>query len=100
MEAKHRGEDKITVFNRAAERILNLKADQALGKDIHILQANLVNLLLDTLHNGKSYRRQELYILPEETLIGVSTSQFYDAKGKLLGACMFFSNLVKIAVAN
>lgn len=88
--------DKITVFNRAAERILKFRAEQVLDKDVRILQANLGNLLLDTLHKGKSYRRQELFILPENTLIGVSTSQFYDAQGKLLGACMVFSSLGEI----
>lgn len=89
-------EDKITVFNRAAERILKYSADQVLGKDIRMLQANLGTLLLDTLHQGKSYRREELYILPENTLIGVSTSQFYNSKGRLLGACMVFSSLAEI----
>ena len=90
-------EDKITVFNRTAERILKYRAEQqVLGKDARILQANLANLLLDTLHKGKSYRREELLILPENTLIGVSTSQFYDARGKLLGACMVFSALSEI----
>ena len=89
-------EGKITVFNRAAERILKFKAEQMLGKDVRKLQANLANLLLDTLHKGKSVRRQELYILPQNTLIGVSTSQFYDAKGKLLGACMVFSSIAEI----
>ena len=89
-------EDKITVFNRAAERILNFKSEQVLGKDVCMLQGNLANLLLRTLHKDKSFRREELYVLPENILIGVSTSQFYDSKGKLLGACMVFSSLSKI----
>ena len=89
-------EEKITVFNRAAEKILKFKSEEVLDKDVRILQANLANLLLDTLHKGKPYHREELYVLPENTLIGVSTSQFYDAKGELLGACMVFSNLVEI----
>lgn len=85
--------DKITVFNRAAERILNLKADEVLGKNARSLQANLAELLLDTLRNGHSYRRKEVSILPDNLLIGVSSSQFYDAGGNLLGACMVFSGL-------
>lgn len=89
-------EGKITVFNRTAEKILNIKPEEALGHDARILQANLVNLLLETLHNNKSYCREELYILPENTLIGVSTSQFFDDKDNLLGACMVFSNLAAV----
>lgn len=89
-------EDKVTVFNRAAERILNLKSEQVLGKDVRSLQGNLANLLLHTLHKDKSFRREELYVLPENILIGISTSQFYDSKGKLLGACMVFSSLSQI----
>ena len=92
-------QDKITVFNRAAERILRFRAEQLLGKDVRILQANLANLLLATLHKGTSCRREELYILPENILIGVSTCQFYDTQGNLLGACMVFSNLAKIKKA-
>jgi signal transduction histidine kinase len=88
--------NKITVFNRAAERILKVKSAQVLGKDVHLLQANLVNLLLDTLHKGKSYHREELRVLPENTLIGVSTSQFYGARGRLFGACMIFNNLTVV----
>ncbi|MCQ9208155.1 MAG: PAS domain-containing protein, partial [Omnitrophica bacterium] len=89
-------EGKITVFNRAAERILRFRAEQILGKNVSILQSNLSNLLLDTLRQGKSYRREELSLMPENSLIGVSSSQFYDAKGELLGAGMVFSSLVEI----
>ena len=88
-------EEKITVFNRAAERILKFRVAQILGKDARILQTNLADLILDTLHKGKSYRREELYILPENTLIGVSSCQFYDSKGNLLGACMVFASLTE-----
>ncbi len=84
------------MFNRAAERILRYRAEQVLGKDVRLLQINLADLILDTLHRDKSYRREELYVLPENILIGVSTSQFYDAKGKLLGACMVLSGLSEI----
>ncbi|NQS99632.1 MAG: GAF domain-containing protein [Candidatus Omnitrophica bacterium] len=89
-------EDKITVFNRAAERILKLTSDPVLGKDVRILQPNFANLLLDTLHKGITFRREELYVQPENALIGVSTSQFYNSKGKLLGACMVFSGLSEV----
>ncbi|MFC1632509.1 GAF domain-containing protein [Candidatus Omnitrophota bacterium] len=89
-------EDKITIFNRAAARILKVNADDVLGQEVRILQPNLANLLLETLHKGNSFRRQELYVQPENTLIGVSTSQFYDAKGTLLGACLVFSNLAEV----
>ena len=88
-------EEKITVFNRAAERILKFRVAQVLGKDVRILQTNLADLILDTLHKGKSCRREELYILPENSLIGVSSCQFYDSKGNLLGACMVFASLTE-----
>ena len=89
-------EDKITVFNRTAEKILGFKAEQVLDKDVRMLQANLAQLLLDTLHTAKPYRREELYVLPENTLIGVSTSQFFDEAGELLGACMVFSSISEV----
>jgi signal transduction histidine kinase/uncharacterized protein YigA (DUF484 family) len=88
--------EKITVFNRAAKKILKLNSDHVLGKDVHILQADLVKLLLDTLHEGASYHREEVYVVPENILIGVSTSQFYNEQGELSGACMVFSGLSEV----
>ncbi len=89
-------EGKITVFNRTAETILKLKPEQVLGKNVACLQSNVAELLINTLHQGQAYRREELYIPPENTLIGVSSCRFYDAKGELLGACMVFSSLAEI----
>jgi two-component system sensor histidine kinase AtoS len=88
--------ERITVFNRTAKKILKFKSGQVLGRDVHILQTDLVKLLLNTLHEGTSYHREEVYVMPENILIGVSTSQFYDEQGELSGACMVFSSLSEV----
>jgi len=89
----------VTIFNRSAEDILGFKAEQVIGKHIQMVQGNLANLILDTLHYGKSYRRKEIHILPENILLGVSTSQLYDNNGKVNGAAMVFTNLSNIKYA-
>ncbi|MFN3967005.1 MAG: hypothetical protein ACK4JE_04850, partial [Endomicrobiia bacterium] len=42
------------------------------------------------------YRREEIHILPENILLGVSTSRLYNANGELTGAAMIFANLLEI----
>ncbi|MFH1245707.1 MAG: ATP-binding protein [Candidatus Omnitrophota bacterium] len=86
-------ENKITVFNHSAEKILNFKSEEILGKHVRALSANMADLLLDTLHRDKSYHRKKLYILPDRTLIGLSTSKIYDLNSALLGASMVFNSL-------
>jgi PAS domain S-box-containing protein len=87
---------KITTFNRSAEKILGFKQFQVLGKEVQMLQGNLANLLLETLQEGKSYRREEIHILPDNIIIGVSTSQFSDKYGAVMGAVCVFADLAKI----
>lgn len=86
-------EDEIIVFNRAAEQILKSKSAEILGKPVRALSNSLAGPLLDTLHSGKSYHRKRLYVLPEKTLIGLSTSRIYDLDSKLSGAAMVFNSL-------
>ena len=87
---------RISIFNHAAERILKLKAEKMLGEDIRRFPDNLSQLLLETLEKGKSLRREQLRLLRANTWVGASSSQFYNAQGKLLGAYLVFCNLDRI----
>lgn len=89
-------EGKVTIFNRRAEEIIRVRADEFMGKELESIPSALSSLLLETLKTGKTYHRKEVHIIPENILVGVSTSQFYNFRGEVLGAAMVFADLLKI----
>lgn len=92
-------EGKVTLFNKRAEEIIKVKAEEFMGKELHAAPSALTSLLLETLKTGKTYRRKEVRILPQDILVGVSTSQFYNFRGEVIGAAMVFADLLKIKEA-
>jgi PAS domain S-box-containing protein len=89
-------EGNVNLFNRAAEEILGIQRIDILGRNVSIFQDKLASLLLDTLYTGKRYRREEIFLLPQRILIGVSSSQIYNEKGEIVGAGITFTDLSKI----
>jgi len=89
-------EGKVTIFNKRAEEIIRARADDFMGKELESIPSALSSLLLETLKTGKTYHREEVHILPENILVGVSTSQFYNFRGEVLGAAMVFADLLKV----
>lgn len=92
-------EGKITIFNKRAEQILKCGVKELIGKEVKLIPPALANLLLNTLKTGKTYHREEVHILRENILVGVSTSQFYNFRGEVVGAAMVFADLLKIKEA-
>ena len=92
-------EGKVTIFNKRAEQIIRAKADEFIGKELAFIPSALADLLLETLKTGKTYHREEVRILPQNILVGVSTSQFYNSRSEVIGAVMVFADLVKIKEA-
>jgi len=92
-------EGKVTIFNKRAEQIIRAKADEFIGKELTFIPSALADLLLETLKTGKTYHREEVRILPQNILVGVSTSQFYNSRSEVIGAAMVFADLLKIKEA-
>ena len=92
-------EGKVTIFNKRAEQIIRAKADEFIGKELAFIPSALADLLLETLKTGKTYHREEVRILPQNILVGVSTSQFYNSRSEVIGAAMVFADLLKIKEA-
>lgn len=90
----------ITSFNRAAERITGISAEQAIGKRCsHVFRADICEgrcALRKTLETGRQIIDVPARIRDSEGCsipISLSTSALHDAKGRLLGAVETFRDL-------
>lgn len=89
-------DEKVTFLNRRAEQIIGVKTDELMGKELEFVPSNLASLLSETLKAEKTYHRKEVHILPQNILVGASTSRFYNLRGEVAGAVMVFADLLKI----
>ncbi|NQS88427.1 PAS domain-containing protein [Patescibacteria group bacterium] len=86
-------DQKITTYNPQAQKMLNLKSQNLVGKDIRKLPSPLGDLLFETLTRGTFYEREEVYVPAIKRWMGISTSQMRDAEGKVIGSMMIFTDL-------
>ncbi len=94
-------EERITLFNQAAEKIYGVKQEDALGKaypEVFAEQAEDHLPLIDTLRVNRAYDGHERYwkIRGEFQPIGYTTKLVCDASGKLLGAVEVSTDLREI----
>ncbi len=90
-------EQKITTCNPRAQKILNLdKSPDLRGKDIRKLPSPLGDLLFETLTQGTSHERKEIYIPAIKHWLGISTSQMKNIKDEVMGGMMIFTDLTPI----
>jgi signal transduction histidine kinase/GAF domain-containing protein len=90
-------EQRITTCNPRAQKMLNLDEYKNLaGKDIRKIPSPLGDLLFETLTQGTLYERKEVYIPAIKRWLGVSTNQVKNAKGKISGSMMIFTDLTPI----
>jgi len=95
-------EEKITLFNRAAEEITGYKADEVLNRPyLEILgkEVDPQSTPVHTLRAGISHLNEEKEVLTKlqtKIPLGYSTSLLQDSEGNLLGAVEVFFDLSKI----
>jgi PAS domain S-box-containing protein len=94
-------EERITLFNRSAERIYAVKAEEAVGKSYAILfreQADAHFPLIETLRHNKGQLGHEKYwkINGSGKPIGYTTSVVKNAEGTVLGAVEISTDLTNI----
>lgn len=95
-------EEKIALFNRAAEEITGYKADEVLNRLYVEIMGNGVELAstpVHTLRDGVSHLNEEKEVLTKSKTripLGYSTSLLQDSEGNLLGAVEVFFDLSKI----
>jgi two-component system nitrogen regulation sensor histidine kinase NtrY len=92
---------KITIWNKAAEQMLGLKAEAALGKGHEeIFQREPLHIFGDILESVKAQEsvEQEIKIpLPDQLLtIMVAAATLRDDEGKILGVMIFLEDITQI----
>ncbi len=93
---------RITVVNKAAERILNLREDKAIGKpvqDILRVASGEECPVITALRSERDFTRYEYtgLVNPGKTmLLGLSTSRIYDWRGRMTGIIASFSDLTEL----
>lgn len=86
----------ITTCNPRAQKMLGLGSRNVIGKDMRTLPSPLADILFETLSEGISHLRKEVYVPGIKRWMGVSTNQIKDAEGKVMGSMMIFTDLTPI----
>ncbi len=89
---------RVTIFNRAAERLTALRADQITGESVSALPDVLGTLLCTTLDDGQARTEPEIALQAGPTTRPVicTTSPLRDPGGAILGAVAVFSDLTPL----
>jgi PAS domain S-box-containing protein len=83
----------ITLFNRSAERIMNLKREEVIGT--FVLTSIPSSRLHKVLEDGKAELNQE-QVLSNQRKIITNRVPVYDAKGEIVGAVAVFRDITEI----
>lgn len=86
-------EGRLTVFNKAAEQMLGLKASQMIGQSVQKIGSVFADIVFRTLREDKSFCRHEVVDPATKSLMGLSSSALTDAGGKPIGAVILFTDL-------
>ncbi len=86
-------EGRVTVFNKAAEQMLGLKAPQMIGQNVQRVGSVFADIVFRTLREEKSFCRHEVVDPATKSLMGLSSSLLTDASGKPIGAVILFTDL-------
>ncbi len=89
---------RVTMFNRAAERLTALRADQVTGDSVSAVPDVLGTLLRTTLDDGQARTEPEIALQAGPTTRPVicTTSPLRDPGGAILGAVAVFSDLTPL----
>ncbi|MCX6357176.1 MAG: ATP-binding protein, partial [Candidatus Aureabacteria bacterium] len=88
----------VTVFNKAAEEILELKGEDIVGQKVERMGSAFADIMLRTLSGDSVYTRHEIISPLNKKPLGVSTSEMLDEEGEIDGAILAFADLSRIKV--
>jgi PAS domain S-box-containing protein len=84
---------RLTVFNKAAEQILGLKASEVIGQNVQRTGSIFADIVYRTLREGRSFCRHEVMDPATKSLLGISSSHLTDSGGNPIGAVVLFTDL-------
>jgi two-component system nitrogen regulation sensor histidine kinase NtrY len=92
---------KITTWNKAAEQMLGLAAEAALGRDHEeVFQRNPLQIfrdIIESVKNRESVEREINVRLPDQILtVFVAAATLRDDEGKILGVMIFLEDITQI----
>ncbi len=94
---------RITSINKAAENIIGIKKEDALGKHCYdIFHANICNYscaLKETILTGKPLKNKTIYILKddgEKIPISINTAILKDSNGNIIGGVETFRDITEV----
>jgi PAS domain S-box-containing protein len=85
--------EKITIFNQKASEILDLKADEIMGRDLRTLPSPLGDILFETMEVGTSYKRYEVEVNAPKVPLGINSYRLMNENQEPIGAGIVFSDL-------
>ncbi len=88
--------EEVKTFNPKAEEILGIASNEALSKNFRFLPLPFVELLEQTLQEGKSFYRSQIRLPQSGRPIGVNSSQLKGENGEVLGCVMVFADLTEV----
>ncbi|MBM3240621.1 PAS domain-containing protein [Candidatus Poribacteria bacterium] len=89
----------VITFNEEAERLTGISREQAIGKEVTALEANISTLILAALHRHELNQHGETTIKTQDNRsipIVFSTSLLTDKNEEILGSLIVFSDLSQI----
>jgi PAS domain S-box-containing protein len=89
---------QVTLFNRAAEQLTGISADQARHQPVTVLPACLAGMLIETVGDGNARTQPDVELSDGVATrpIICATSPLYDPTGAVLGAVAVFSDLTPL----
>jgi PAS domain S-box-containing protein len=89
---------QVTLFNRAAEQLTGISADQARHQPVGVLPACLASVLIETVGDGNARTQPEVELSDGTTTRSIicATSPLNEPTGTVLGAVAVFSDLTPL----
>ena len=88
--------EEVKTFNPKAEEILGITSNEALSRNFRFLPVPFVELLEQTLQEGKSFYRYQIRLPQNGRPIGVNTSQLKGENGEVIGCVVVFADLTEV----
>jgi len=86
-------DEKITIFNQQASKILDINSSGIIGGELQSLPSPFGDILHDTITTGRSYKQYEVEILLSKVPVGINSFRLLDEHQQPIGAAIIFNDL-------
>lgn len=86
-------QEQIQICNHQAAEIFGRRWSEVVNEDLRVLPAPIGDMLYETLHDGKTYEKEEVIIAEKKMPVEVTTYQILDEQLELSGSVMVLQDL-------